>query len=124
MRFRQCVREGREQDYHGIAINPRHLSWYERVVLKRDRYYDPVQDKEDKIDELRILYESSLIAREDASMEDEEHAFVSPDVAAFFEKEGIEGRINLQGKKERDLASMVPDVSWLFFSRGVFLALH
>jgi hypothetical protein len=27
------------------------LSWYERVVLKRDRYYDPVADKKDRIEE-------------------------------------------------------------------------
>lgn len=34
----QCVRQGREEDYHGIAIHPRHLSWYERVVLKRQKH--------------------------------------------------------------------------------------
>lgn len=37
-RYWLCVRQGREQDYHGIAIHPRHLSWYERVVLKRQKY--------------------------------------------------------------------------------------
>lgn len=44
-------------------------------------------------------------------MEDEEHAFISEDVATFFEKEGIDSRVALQRKKERDLARATPKVS-------------
>jgi len=51
----RCVRAGHPELYHGIAIHPHHLSWYERVVLKRDRYYDPKQDKLDRIEEVRAL---------------------------------------------------------------------
>lgn len=108
----QCVRAGRESDYHGIAIHPRHLSWYERVVLKRDRFYDPEADKDSKIDELRILYESHLIAQssEDPAHHDEDHAFISPEVAEFFEQEGIEGRREKQSVKERKLSEVQPEV--------------
>lgn len=108
----QCVCEGRESDYHGIAIHPRHLSWYERVVLKRDRYYDPEADKEAKIDELRVLYESHLIAREDPTgdFDDDEHLFISPEVARYFETEGIQGRVEKQTVKERALHAQAPDV--------------
>lgn len=56
-RYWQFVREGRPGDYHGIAVHPRHLSLFERVVLKRDRAYDPELDRQQKIDELRQLYE-------------------------------------------------------------------
>ena len=56
-RYWQFVRDGRPGDYHGIAVHPRHLSLFERVVLKRDRAYDPELDRQQKIDELRQLYE-------------------------------------------------------------------
>ncbi|KIW26445.1 uncharacterized protein PV07_09539 [Cladophialophora immunda] len=56
-RYWYFVREGRSQDYHGIAIHPRHLSWYERVVLKRHHQYNPELDRLARINELRELYE-------------------------------------------------------------------
>lgn len=82
-------------------------------MLKRSRYYDPEADKEAKIDELRVLYESSLIAKEDVTGDshDEDHAFISNDVARFFEtEEPRESRVRVQTKKERELAKMVPEV--------------
>lgn len=89
-----------------FAINSRHLSWYERVVLKRNRYYDPVQDKVDRIDELRVLYESHLIAREDvsgASYEDD-HAYITDDVVSYFRNETPDKqRVQRQITKERAL---------------------
>lgn len=30
--------------YHGDGINPRHLSLWERYVMKWHRHYDPVMD--------------------------------------------------------------------------------
>lgn len=55
-RYWQYVLQGRAQDYHGIAVHPRHLSLYERLVLKRHKAYDPELDRKAKIDELRELY--------------------------------------------------------------------
>ena len=54
------VREGRPEDYHGIAIHPRHLSFFERFVLHRHRNYDPELDRMAKIAELRTKYEGSI----------------------------------------------------------------
>ncbi|KAI5475472.1 MFS phosphate transporter, partial [Pseudohyphozyma bogoriensis] len=104
-RYWACVRAGREQDYHGIAVHPRHLSWYEIHVLKRNKYYDPEADRLQKIDELRVLYESSLIAAQDetGASDDIDHAFVSPEVARYFESENVSGRIHKQSDKERAL---------------------
>ncbi|KAL8280948.1 hypothetical protein RQP46_006627 [Phenoliferia psychrophenolica] len=111
-RYWACVRAGHPEDYHGIAIHRRHLSWYEIHVLHRDRHYDPELDKESKIDELRILYESSLIAREDKTGEsdDVDHAFVSADVASYFASESLEKRIKTQSAKERALHQEAPEV--------------
>jgi MFS family permease len=54
------VRAGRPQDYHGIAIHPRHLSLFERFVLQRHLNYDPKLDRMAKISELRTKYEGSI----------------------------------------------------------------
>ncbi|GAA6043351.1 hypothetical protein JCM8097_008044 [Rhodosporidiobolus ruineniae] len=103
-RYWRCVRAGHPEQYHGVAIHPRHLSWYERVVLKRNKYYDPVQDRIDRIEELRVLYESHLIAREDDSGEsfDVDHGFITADVERYFANEAPpEQRVQRQITKER-----------------------
>jgi len=55
-RYWNFVREGRQEDYHGVAVHPRHLSLYENVVLKRSRAYDAQKDRDMKVEELRQLY--------------------------------------------------------------------
>ncbi|BGP26739.1 hypothetical protein JCM10295v2_005699 [Rhodotorula toruloides] len=101
-RYWRCVRAGKPELYHGIAIHPHHLSWYERVVLKRHRFYDPVQDRLDRIDELRVLYESSLIAEADESAHDVDHSYITPQVADYFRREApASERIQRQITKER-----------------------
>ncbi|GAA6061809.1 hypothetical protein JCM10212_004865 [Sporobolomyces blumeae] len=105
-RYWRCVRSGHPELYHGIAIHPRHLSFFERVYLRRSQHYDPVQDKLDRIEELRVLYESHLIAREDATGASHEvdHAFITDDVATYFRNETPDKqRIQRQITKERAL---------------------
>jgi hypothetical protein len=58
-RYWQYIREGRESDYHGIAVHPRHLSLFEKVALKRNKNYDPKLDKESKIEEMRQLFNAT-----------------------------------------------------------------
>lgn len=48
----QFIREGREQDYHGIAIHPKHLSLWERF-RGVGKNYDPELDHKQKVDEMR-----------------------------------------------------------------------
>ena len=58
-RYWECVRSGREHEYHGICVNPRHLSWFEHRILKKSRFYDPEQDRQDRLDDLRREWEST-----------------------------------------------------------------
>ncbi|UZJ55817.1 hypothetical protein CBS101457_005137 [Exobasidium rhododendri] len=58
-RYFGYVLRGEQENYHGIAIHPRHLSLFERVVLRRHLQYDPELDRNQKIDELRQLYTDS-----------------------------------------------------------------
>jgi len=42
------MKAGREAEYHGPAVHPRHLSRWERYVLKIARNYDPAADIEQR----------------------------------------------------------------------------
>eukprot|EP00955_Chlamydomonas_euryale_P083955 363904-Chlamydomonas_euryale.AAC.8 len=44
-RMQRCLLEGRWDSYHGEAINPKHLSLFERFVLRWDRNYSPEKDR-------------------------------------------------------------------------------
>jgi len=33
------IQQGRAEDYHGVAVHPRHLSFFEKAVLKRHHQY-------------------------------------------------------------------------------------
>lgn len=37
----ELIQQGRPNDYHGVAVHPRHLSLFERVILKRHHQYQP-----------------------------------------------------------------------------------
>lgn len=82
-RYWQYVIEGRIHEYHGVAICPRHLSLWERVVLKRHLNYDPEADRADKLRELKALYEGK---RGEAVAEDEKR-FLANDLGGFFASE-------------------------------------
>ena len=56
-RYWSYVRAGRPGDYHGIAVHPRHLSNFEKFVLKRHLAYDPEKDRAQRTEELRIMFE-------------------------------------------------------------------
>lgn len=46
------IRAGRESDYHGIAIHPKHLSFWEKL-RGVGKNYDPLLDRDSRIQELR-----------------------------------------------------------------------
>jgi len=90
-KYWSCIRRGRVQDYHGVAIHPRHLSLWESRVLHHNRYYDPALDKQNKINELRAKYQAS-IARTNIKDELELHDnWVSENVARHFQMEKEKG---------------------------------
>jgi len=51
-RYWRFVREGCEQDYHGVAVHPRHLSLWERIMLRRHRRYNPELDRQQRLEEI------------------------------------------------------------------------
>ena len=52
----QFIRAGREHEYHGVAVHPKHLSLWERM-RGVGRYYNAEADYRQKIDELRQEWE-------------------------------------------------------------------
>jgi hypothetical protein len=84
------IRAGREHDYHGLAVNPKHLSVWERLRgVGKD--YNPELDYQQKIEELRGTWEDwqrrkameadSGVADELADIEDE---MFTDDVSSYF----------------------------------------
>ena len=46
---------GKFDDYHGEAVNPKHLSMWEYRLLKWGDRYDPEQDQRDFIEEMKVI---------------------------------------------------------------------
>lgn len=53
------LRAGREQDYHGPAVHPKHLSLWERM-RGVGKYYDAELDYKQKVQEFRAEWESAM----------------------------------------------------------------
>lgn len=62
------LREGQEQDYHGIAVHPHHLSLWERL-RGAGKYYNPQLDAESKLADMRADWESKQTARSEKATE-------------------------------------------------------
>jgi hypothetical protein len=89
-RYWAFVREGRAEDYHGIAVHPRHLSLFERVVLKRHRAYDPELDRQQRVKELRVMWEGRQQIKEEGAVmdhEDQDDDELSSTAHSYFDRE-------------------------------------
>ena len=53
------IRAGRSYDYHGVAVNPKHLSFYEWMTGV-GRSYNPELDYKQKIEEYRAQWEAAM----------------------------------------------------------------
>ncbi|KAF7592712.1 hypothetical protein BBP40_012543 [Aspergillus hancockii] len=66
LREQECrwkyIREGREHEYHGPAVHPRHLSVWERLMGK-GKSYDPDLDYQIKVKEFRTVWETIMADR-------------------------------------------------------------
>lgn len=82
------IRAGREHEYHGVAVHPKHLSLWERI-FKVGKYYDPQADYEQKVAEMRGEWEASQMrkAEENGPMEDDDTEW-SSDVSSYFMRTG------------------------------------
>ena len=81
------IRQGREHDYHGVAVHSNHLSLWERF-RGVGKYYDPELDYRQKIDEMRGQWEESMARKHTGDDEDEDDDVEdewSSDVSTYFE---------------------------------------
>ncbi|GHJ89027.1 hypothetical protein NliqN6_5429 [Naganishia liquefaciens] len=87
-RYWTYVRQGRASEYCGIAVHPRHLSIWEKVVLKRHLAYDPDLDRMMKLSELRHEYLAHVNAEPEDRIDAEEHENIfSSKASAYFANE-------------------------------------
>lgn len=86
----QYIRAGRESDYHGVAVHPKHLSLYERL-RGVGKHYNAELDYQQKIEEMRSDWEATQArqAHEKGGQfddDDQEDSVWSSDVSTYFEK--------------------------------------
>lgn len=97
------IRAGREKDYHGIAIHPKHLSLWERL-RGVSKPYDPELDFKQRIEEMRGEWEermqSRLDEKEAAEADDYDEDFHS-DVSSYFKRSTKSP--NLQGMENEKI---------------------
>jgi len=82
------IRAGREHEYHGIAVHPRHLSLWERM-WGVGKHYNAEEDYKQRVEEMRADWESAM-ARRTAEKEgpaaDHAEDDWSSEVSTFFER--------------------------------------
>lgn len=82
------IRSGREHEYHGVAVHPKHLSLWERL-RGAGKYYDPKLDYEQKVQELRGEWEESMMKKANEGARDEQDDTEwSDDVSTYFQRTG------------------------------------
>ncbi|GBF60823.1 inorganic phosphate transporter [Trichophyton mentagrophytes] len=84
------IRQGRESEYHGAAVHPKHLSVYERWTGV-GKYYDPEADYKQKVAEMREEWATAQARKADekSSFDDDDHHDYEPihhDVHKYFER--------------------------------------
>ncbi len=103
------IRAGREQDYHGVAVHPKHLSLWERM-RGVGKYYDADLDYKQKIEEMRSDWETSQGRKHDEKgiHDDDIHddSVWSSNVSSYFERTS---RSPLMEGKEKYDPSSSPD---------------
>jgi hypothetical protein len=83
------IRAGKEKEYHGVAIHPKHLSFWERI-RGVGKEYNAEADYAQRVEEMRADWEASMAARV-AEKEAADHDDVfddgwSSEVSTFFER--------------------------------------
>ncbi|RAO70158.1 uncharacterized protein BHQ10_006170 [Talaromyces amestolkiae] len=83
------IRNGREHEYHGVAIHPQHLSVWERL-RGAGKYYDAELDYKQKVEDYRQEWESGIARKnsnEDGEIDvDAEEALFEGAVHNYFER--------------------------------------
>jgi len=82
------IRSGREHEYHGVAVHPKHLSFYERM-RGVGKYYNAEEDYKMRVEEMRADWEATMARRaeqEKTNMHDDEDDDYGSEVSTFFER--------------------------------------
>jgi Sugar (and other) transporter len=101
------IREGRERDYHGIAIHPRHLSYWERWTGV-GKQYDAEIDYQQRIEEARLDWEAAQRERVEEKdnpdfVDDGFENDFNSDVSSYFERtKGHAARFDLPAAANTD----------------------
>lgn len=88
----QYIRQGREHEYHGPAVHPKHLSWYERYVLHLHHNYDAEEDYQHKVEEYRLEWEAAMASKfaekdnNEESFEDTDDSLLEGHVHTYFHR--------------------------------------
>ena len=83
------IRAGRESEYHGVAIHPKHLSLWERF-RGVGKHYNAAEDYKQRVEEMRADWEASMARRAEEKeghdhLEDDDW---SSEVSTFFHRTG------------------------------------
>lgn len=87
------IRSGREHEYHGIAIHPKHLSLWERM-RGVGKYYDADEDYKQRVEEMRADWEAAMarrVAEKEGAEDHEADDDWSSEVSTFFERTRAKG---------------------------------
>lgn len=86
------IRDGHPEDYHGVAVHPKHLSLWERL-RGIGKAYNPHLDYQQKVQELRGEWEDAQRrkAAEDVGVTDDSDGAYSDEVSGYFIRTGSPG---------------------------------
>ncbi|KAI5926757.1 major facilitator superfamily domain-containing protein [Camillea tinctor] len=103
----QYILDGRENEYHGIAIHPQHLSMWERWTGVGKNYH-PDLDTKAKIDDLRAEWEEREAARTaseaEAAAYDNDGDEFTDEIHNYFKGRSPAGSVSLMTEKEKKMA--------------------
>jgi hypothetical protein len=103
------IRDGREHEYHGVAVHPQHLSWWENI-RGVGKYYDPEVDYQSRIDDMRADWEERQAMRQQAEVEggvvpDEEDDEYGSHVHSYFKNTPHLSALNEKDRSPREAGS-------------------
>ena len=101
------IRAGREHEYHGVAVHPRHLSLWEQL-RGVGKHYNADLDYKQKIEEMRSEWETHMAARageKGAKLEREDFdddSDFSSDVSTYFQRTAKSPMMAGREQREKD----------------------
>lgn len=108
------IRAGREHEYHGPAVHPKHLSLWERIRGK-GKYYDAEMDYQKKLDDYRAEWEAIMAEKGgekvsgDVVATDSDESLLDGAVHSYFYRTSPMFRGNEQTTEKSEETFALPD---------------